>query len=67
MNTARRDNDDGGKVALQRQQRVQFDGCLMAPESGLRKQLKAQVNGGGIQRIGGGLEFRTERFPYQRK
>ena len=62
MNTARRDNDDGGKVALQGQQRVKFDGGLVPSKRGPRKQREAQVNGGGVQRIGGGLEFKTERF-----
>lgn len=62
VNTARRDNDDGGKVALQCQQRVQFDGRLVPPEGGPRKQREAEVDGGGIQRIGGGLEFGMKRF-----
>ena len=62
VNTARRDNDDGGKVALQGQQRVQFDGGLVPPKRGPRKQREAQVNGGGVQRIGSGLEFQAERF-----
>ena len=62
MNTASGDNDDGGKVALQRQQRVEFDGGLVPPKRGPRKGREAQVNGGGVQRIGGGLEFKAERF-----
>ena len=62
VNTAGGDNDDGGKVALQGQQRVEFDGGLVPAERGPRKQREAQVNGGGVQRIGGGLEFNAERF-----
>src|ERR1035437_9266095 len=62
VDTACRDNDDGGKVALQRQQGVEFDGGLVPPKRGPRKQREAQVNGGGFQRIGGGLEFKAERF-----
>ena len=62
MNTASGDNDDGGKVALERQQGVEFDGGLVPPERGPRKEREAEVNGGGVQRIGGGLEFKTERF-----
>ena len=62
MNTASGDNDDGGKVALQGQQRVQFDGGLVTAESSPRKQREAQVNGGGVQRISCGLEFKAERF-----
>jgi len=62
VNTARRDNDDSGKVALECQQGVQFDGGLVPPKRGPRKQREAQVNGGGVQRVGGGLEFAAERF-----
>ena len=62
MNTASGDNDDGGKVALEGQQGVEFDGGLVFPKRGPRKEREAQVNGGGVQRIGGGLEFKAERF-----
>jgi hypothetical protein len=57
MHTAWRDNDDGGKVALEREQGVQFDGGLVLPERGPGKEREAEVNGGGVQRIGGGLQF----------
>lgn len=62
MHTAGGDNDDGGKVALESQQGVEFDGGLVLPKRGPRKQRETQVNGGGIQCIGGGLEFKTERL-----
>ena len=62
VNTARRDNDDGGKVALQGQQGVEFDRGLVSPKRGPRKQREAQVNGGGVQRLGSGLEFKAEGF-----
>src|ERR1017187_9359102 len=62
VNTARCYNDNSGKVALQRQQCVEFDGGLAAAEGGPGKQREAQVNGGGVQRVGGGLEFEAERF-----
>jgi len=62
MHTASGDNDDRGKVALERQQGVEFDGGFVLPKRGPRKQREAEVNGGGIQRIGGGLEFTTERL-----
>src|ERR1035437_1245160 len=62
MNTASGDNDDGGKVALEGQQGVEFDGGLVPAESSPRKEREAEVNGGGVQRIGGGLEFKAERF-----
>jgi len=62
MHTAGGDNDDGGKVALEREQSVEFDGGLVLAKRGPRKQRETEVNGGGIQRIGGGLEFKTERI-----
>src|ERR1017187_7708892 len=62
MHTASGDNDDGGKVALEGQQRVQFDGGLVPAESSPRKEREAQVNGGGVQRISRRLEFKVERF-----
>src|SRR5450631_190084 len=62
MHTASGDNDDGGKVALEREQGVEFDGGLVLPKRSPRKEREAEVNGGGVQRIGGGLEFKTERF-----
>ena len=60
VNTARSDNDDGGKVALQGEQRVEFDGGFAAAEGGPREQRETQVNGGGVQRVSGGLEFDAE-------
>jgi hypothetical protein len=51
MDTASGDNDDGGKVALQGQQRVEFNGGLGTAEGGPRKEREAEVNGGGIQRV----------------
>jgi len=60
MHTARGDNDDGGKVALEREQGVEFDGGLVLSKRGPRKEREAEVNGGGVQRIGGGLEFKLE-------
>lgn len=62
VNTARRNNDYRGKVALQRQQGVEFDGGFVPPEGGPREQREAEVNGGGIQCIGCGLEFAAKRF-----
>ena len=56
MNTASGDNDDGGKVALEREQGVEFDGGLVPPKRGPRKERETEVNGGGVQRIGGGLD-----------
>ena len=53
MNTARRDDDDGGKVALECQQGVEFNSGFVTAERGPRKQRKAAVNGGGVQRVTG--------------
>ena len=41
---------------------MKFDGGFGTAEGGPRKQREAQVNGGGVQRVSGGLEFKTERF-----
>jgi len=62
MHTAGGDNDDGGKVALERQQGVKFDGGLVLAKRGPGKEREAEVNGGGVQGIGGGLEFKQERL-----
>ena len=62
MHTGRGDNNDGGKVALQGQQRVEFDSALVRPKRRPGKERQAQINGGGIQSIGGGLEFKAKRF-----
>lgn len=62
MNTARGDNDDGGKVALEREQGVELDGGLVLSKRGPRKERETEVNGGGVQRIGSGLQFKAERL-----
>ncbi len=62
MHTASGDNDDGGKVALEGQQGMEFDGTLVFPKRGPRKQRETEVNGGGVQRVSSGLEFPAERF-----
>src|ERR1035437_7509405 len=41
---------------------MKFDGGFGTAEGGPRKQREAQVNGGGVQRVSGGLEFKAERF-----
>ena len=62
MNTASRDNDDGGEVALERQQGVEFDGGFVLPKRGPRKERETEVNSGGIQRVSCGLEFKAKGF-----
>lgn len=61
VNAARRDDDDRGKAALAGEQRVEFEGGLVLANLGPREAREAQVNGGGIQRVGGGLEIGAER------
>ena len=48
---------------MEGQQGVEFNGGFGAAEGGPRKEREAEVNGGGIQRIGRRLEFKAERFP----
>ena len=60
VNAARGDNDDGGKVAVESQQCVEFDGGLVLTELGPREQRETEVNGGGVQCVGGGFEFGEE-------
>ena len=62
VNTACGDNDNGGKVALEGQQGVEFDSGFVTAERGPREQREAEVNSGGVQRISCGLEFKAERF-----
>ena len=49
VNVARRVNDDGGEVALESEQRVEFDGGFVLAELGPREQRETEVNGGGVQ------------------
>src|ERR1039458_1510325 len=62
MHAASGDDDDGGKVALEGQQGVEFDGGFGAAEGGPRKEREAEVNGGGVQRISRRLEFKAKGF-----
>ena len=61
MDAAGCDNNDGGKVALEREQGVEFDGGLVLAELGPRKQREAEVNGGGVQCVGRRFEIGEER------
>ena len=51
------DLDESGDVAAQIQQRVELDGCFSAAEVGPRKQGKTQIDGSGIQRVDGLVQF----------
>ena len=62
MDAARRDNDHSGKVALQGEQGVEFDGRFAPSEGCPRKERQTQIDGGGVQSVGGLLQFGGERF-----
>ena len=52
--------DEFGNVALEIQQRVQFDRPFGAAKLRPGKQRKAQVDGGGVQGVDRGVEVETE-------
>ena len=41
---------------------MEFDGGLVLAKRGPRKERETEVNGGGVQRISGGLKFKAKRF-----
>ena len=49
-------------IAAQIQHRVQFDRRLGGLEWRPRKQREAQIDGGGVERIGGAVELGAERL-----
>jgi hypothetical protein len=62
VNTARGDNHHRGIIAPQRQEGVQLDRGLGAPELRPGKERQAQIDGRRVQRIGGLLEFGAKGF-----
>src|SRR3990170_3186320 len=52
--------DEFGNVALEIQQRMQFDRPFGAPKLGPGKERKAQVDGGGVQGVDRGVEVDAE-------
>ena len=54
------DRDEAGNGTTQIQQGVELDGGLGAAEARPRKQTQTQVDGAGVQRVGGGVEFHRE-------
>src|ERR1017187_5158773 len=54
------DVDEGGNVAAQIQQRVQFDGCLGGAERRPRKYRQAQIDGRGVERVDSFLQIDAE-------
>src|SRR5207244_11928789 len=54
---------DGDKYwdgAVNLEQRVQFDTALASAELGPGKERQTKIDGGSIERIGGGVEFQTQ-------
>src|SRR6516162_6642156 len=62
VDTAGCDNKFRRDVALQVEQGMQLDAAFASPEGGPGKQRQAQVDGGGVQGIGGLLDFGRQRF-----
>src|SRR5229473_891729 len=56
------DVDEGGNVAAQIQQRVQFDGRLGRAERRPRKYRQAQIDGRGVERVDSILQIDAEGF-----
>ena len=62
VNFASRDNDYGGKVAPQVEQRVKFDSGLVTAKLGPREKREAQIDGGGVQCISVLFQFDAKGF-----
>ena len=62
VNFASRDNDYGGKVASQVEQRVQFDSGLVTAKLGPREEREAEIDGGGVQCISILFQFDSKGF-----
>ncbi len=60
VNLARSDNDEGRDTSSQIQQGVQFHSALVGSELGPREKRKTQIDGGGIQSIGGLIQLDSE-------
>ena len=52
----------GGEASPQGQERMQFDGGLVSAEFGPREQRQTQIDGRGVQRVGGLFQLGAERF-----
>ena len=62
VNLAVGNNDEGGNASSEVQQRMQFHGAFVSSELGPGEKREAEVDGGGVQRIGGLIQFDTERI-----
>ncbi len=56
------DDDHSGNGAAKIEQGVQFDGRFAPAELSPRKQRQAQIDGGGIERVDGLIEFDAQRL-----
>jgi hypothetical protein len=59
---ARADADKRGDRAAQVEQRVEFHRCFGTAKARPRKQRQAQIDGGGIEGIDGGVEISADGF-----
>lgn len=62
VDTAGRDNNYGRDIALQTQERVKLDAAFVSAEGRPRKKREAQIDSGGVQRVGGLLQFGGKRL-----
>ena len=60
MNPAMSDNDEGGNASSEVQQRMQFYSAFVDSELGPREKGETQIDGGGVQSIGGLIQFDSE-------
>src|SRR5512139_1302567 len=60
VNLAVGNNDEGGNASSQIQQRMQFHGAFVSSELGPREKRETEIDGGGVQSIGGLIQFDTE-------
>jgi len=62
MHFAAGNTDEGGNVAMQVEQRMHLDRAFVLAEPGPRKQRKAQVDGGRVQRVQALVQFDADRI-----
>jgi len=60
VNLAMGNNGEGGNTSSKVQQRMQFHGAFVNSELGPGKKREAEIDGGGVQGIGGLIQFDTE-------
>ena len=60
VNLAMSDNDEGRDTPPQVQKGMQFHSALVGSELGPREKGETQIDGGGVQSIGGLIQFDSE-------